>query len=94
MIKREILSAKGSLMLVRVELQEGFISNIDQHPEEQMSYIEKGTVEFEVDGVKTVLNQGDVLHIDSDKAHQVRVIEDCVILDTFNPIREDLLSKK
>ena len=47
MIKREILHAQGSLMLARVELPQGFVGDLDQHPEEQISYIEKGKVQFE-----------------------------------------------
>jgi quercetin dioxygenase-like cupin family protein len=91
MIKREILSANGSLMLVRVELPTEYIGDIDQHPQEQLSYIEKGKVEFEVNGEKAVLNQGDVQYIPSNVKHRVKVIEDCVILDVFTPLRKDLL---
>jgi quercetin dioxygenase-like cupin family protein len=91
MIKREIVSAEGSLMLVRVKLPEGFEGDIDQHPEEQISYIEKGIVEFEVNGEKNRMIQGEVQYIPSNVTHRVKVIEDCVILDVFTPIRKDLL---
>lgn len=91
MVKREILNKEGSLMLVRVELAEGFIGDIDQHPEEQLSYIEKGKVEFEVDGRVQLLSEGCVQHIPSNIKHRVRVIEACVILDIFTPLRQDLL---
>lgn len=91
MMKREILSSDGSLMLVKVELQQGFLGDIDQHPEEQISYIEKGKVEFEVNGEKRILNKGDIQYIPSNVKHQVRVIEECVIMDVFTPIRKDLL---
>lgn len=93
MVYRQILNADGSLMLVRVELVEGFNGDVDQHPEEQLSYIEKGKVEFEVNGVKRVLSQGDVQYIPSNVQHRVKVIEECVILDVFTPIRLDLLNK-
>lgn len=91
MVKREILSSEGSLMLVKVQLAEGFIGDIDQHPEEQISFIEKGQVEFEVNGEKRILNEGDTQYIPSNVKHQVRVIKECVILDIFTPIRKDLL---
>lgn len=93
MVKREILNKEGSLMLVRVELTEGYVGDIDQHPEEQISYIEKGKVEFEVDGKITLLSQGDIQYIPSNVIHRVKVIEECTILDTFTPIRKDLLNK-
>lgn len=91
MVKREILTAEGSLMLVKVELATGFVGDIDQHPQEQISYIEKGEVEFEVNGVKQILKQGDVQYIPSNIIHRVKVIEACTILDVFTPLRNDLL---
>lgn len=91
MVKRNILNADGSLMLVRVELQEGFHGDMDQHPQEQLSYIEQGKVEFEVNGEKRLLSKGDVQFIPSNLPHRVRVVEECVILDIFTPLREDLL---
>lgn len=94
MQKREILSAAGSMMLVKVELKKGFNGDVDQHVHEQISYIDQGIVEFEVDGKKAVLKKGDVQYIPSNVKHRVEVIEDCVILDMFTPIREDLLEKK
>lgn len=90
MVKREILSSDGSLMLVKVQLAEGFVGDVDKHPEEQISYIEKGTVEFEVNGEKRILAQGDTQYIPSNVEHRVKVLEDSVILDIFTPIRKDL----
>lgn len=91
MVKREILSSDGSLMLVKVHLAEGFVGDMDQHPEEQISYIEKGKVEFEVNGEKRILVEGDKQYIPSNMVHQVKVLEECVILDIFTPIRKDLV---
>lgn len=93
MIKRKVLNSDGSLMLVRVDLAQGFKGEIDQHPEEQLSYIEMGKVEFEVDGKVHLLSQGDVQFIPSNVKHRVKVLETCVILDVFTPIRKELLSK-
>lgn len=94
MVSREVLSSTGSLMLVRVNLAEGFAGDVDQHPQEQISYIEKGIVEFEVGGTKKVLHQGDVQYIPSNVEHQVKVIEECVILDVFTPVRQDILDQQ
>lgn len=78
-------------MLVKVQLAEGFLGDVDQHPEEQISYIEKGAVEFEVNGEKRVLREGDTQYIPSNVQHQVKVLEECTILDIFTPLRKDLL---
>ncbi len=92
MVSREILSSTGSLMLVRVKLAKGFVGDIDQHAEEQISYIEQGTVEFEVDGVKRILYEGENQYIPSNIKHQVSVLEECIILDIFTPLRKNLLT--
>ncbi|MCM3767631.1 cupin domain-containing protein [Neobacillus niacini] len=93
MVSREILSSEGSLMLVRVHLAEGFHGDVDQHIHEQISYIEKGKVEFDVAGKKRILVVGDTQYVPPNVKHQVRVLEECVILDIFTPLREDLLEK-
>ncbi|WP_339061310.1 cupin domain-containing protein [Tepidibacillus marianensis] len=90
-MKREILSSDGALMLVKVDLEEGFVGDVDQHPEEQVSYIKKGQVEFELNGEKRVLTEGESLHIPANIIHRVKVIEKCTILDIFTPIRKDFL---
>ncbi|MFC0560384.1 cupin domain-containing protein [Halalkalibacter alkalisediminis] len=90
MVTRNILNNQGSLMFVKVELKERFHGEIDQHVEEQISYIESGSVEFEVGGVKRLLKKGDIQYIPSNAEHRVRVIEECVILDVFTPLRKEL----
>ncbi|TDL30902.1 cupin domain-containing protein [Jeotgalibacillus sp. S-D1] len=93
MSNRTILNADGSLMLVEVALEKNFYSEVDQHAEEQLSYILKGSVEFEVGGKKKVLESGDVQYIPSNEPHRVKVIDACTILDVFTPLRADLLGK-
>ncbi|WP_332696737.1 cupin domain-containing protein [Halalkalibacter lacteus] len=90
MVKREILNNQGSLMFVKVELKKDFHGDVDQHVEEQISYIESGSVEFEVGGVRTILEKGDVQYIPSNVEHRVKVIQDCVLLDVFTPLRKEL----
>lgn len=91
MINRKLLAADGASMMVRVELKKDFYADVDQHVEEQISYIETGKVEFEVGGVKSILDKGQTVHIPSNIKHRVKVLEDCVILDVFTPVRKDLL---
>ncbi|GAE27310.1 pectin degradation protein KdgF [Halalkalibacter wakoensis JCM 9140] len=91
MVEREVLTHEGSLMFVKVALKKGFYGDVDQHVHEQVSYINKGSVEFEVNGITSVLKEGDVQYIPSNVEHRVKVLEDCIILDVFTPIREDLI---
>lgn len=91
MVSREILSAEGSVMLVKVHLAEGFVGETDQHSEEQISYIEHGSVEFEVGESVHILGKGESIYIPSNVEHRVKVLKECTILDVFTPIRTDLL---
>ncbi|AJD92229.1 cupin [Jeotgalibacillus malaysiensis] len=93
MSNRTLLNVDGSLMLVEVELEKDFHSDVDQHVEEQLSYILKGKVEFEVNGQKTLLEEGEVQFIPSNEPHRVKVLDQCTILDVFTPLRADLLEK-
>ncbi|SES07248.1 cupin domain-containing protein [Salipaludibacillus aurantiacus] len=91
MVKRNVLSAEGSLMVVKVEIEAGFEGDTDQHPEEQTCYLEKGKLEFDLAGDKKILNEGDTQYVPSNEKHRVKVLEDCVIIDVFSPVRQDLL---
>lgn len=92
MEKREILTAEGSLMVVKVEIAKGFDGDPEhKHVHEQVTYIEKGVVEFEIEGASKTLKQGDVIYVPSNARHKLKALEDCIVLDTFTPLREDLL---
>lgn len=92
-MNRTVLTAEGSIMLVKVFLPEGFEGALDQHVEEQVSYIESGKIQFTVDGVEKVLTEGDALFIPSEAPHFVKVIEECTLLDIFTPVRTSLLKQ-
>jgi quercetin dioxygenase-like cupin family protein len=63
------------------------------HPQEQVSYILDGTFELTVEGVKHVLEPGQVFVIPSNTKHSGLAITDCFILDVFTPLREDYREK-
>lgn len=91
MVRKKVLTAEGKLMMVKVEIKAGFVGDVDYHPEEQLCYVERGTVEFDLSGEKRMLRQGDVQYVPANEKHQVRVIDDCTLLDVFTPLRKDLL---
>ncbi|AOM81641.1 cupin domain-containing protein [Salisediminibacterium beveridgei] len=91
MVKKKVLMAEGNLMMVKVDIKAGFVGDIDYHPEEQLCYVERGIIEFELSGKKRMLRQGDVQYVPANAKHQVKVIDDCTLLDVFTPLRKDLL---
>ena len=60
-VERKILATSGSLMTVEVTFQKGAIGAVHSHPHEQVSYIIKGSFEFEMDGQKAVISRGYLL---------------------------------
>ncbi len=60
-----------------------------KHIHKQISNVLKGEFEMTVDGETMILRPGNVAVIPSNMPHSGRAISDCVILDVFNPVRED-----
>ncbi len=91
-IKRKIMSYNEDLMLVKVAFQKGGIGATHKHPHLQISYIASGIFEIMVDGETKILKEGDVYFIPSNLNHGAVCIEDGMLIDVFNPMREDFLS--
>lgn len=90
-ITRRILARGGKIMGVEVTFQKGAVGDVHRHPHEQMSYILSGSFEYEADGKKYHLTQGDSYYVAPDVAHGATALEDSMILDIFTPQREDFL---
>ena len=80
------------VMLAQIHLKKGGLVPVHKHVHEQFSHVLKGSVKFTLSGRKYVLNEGEVLHIPSNKVHSAEAAEDSEVLDVFSPIREDWLS--
>jgi quercetin dioxygenase-like cupin family protein len=90
-LSRKILARGGSLMMVEVHFEKGGTGAMHSHPHEQISYIVKGSFDFDVDGKKDVVKAGDTVYIGSNMPHGVVALEDSLIIDIFTPQREDFL---
>ena len=91
-ISRKILARGGDLMMVEVYLEEGGIGALHSHPHEQISYVNKGSLEFELNGRKEIVMTGDTIYVPPNTLHGVVALEKSVIIDVFNPQREDFLN--
>ena len=90
-LDRQILGYVSGLMLVRVWFKQGAIGYTHEHPHQQVSYVESGVFEVEIDGVKQILKAGDAFVIDSDINHGAVCLEEGILIDTFSPMREDFI---
>ncbi|WP_062050046.1 cupin domain-containing protein [Bacillus sp. JCM 19034] len=94
LVKRKIHPPGDQVMMMEVQFQKGGIGQEHSHPHEQLTYCLKGVFEFKVDYNTIVLNEGETLHIPSNAVHSVVALEDGILLDTFTPLRKDLLNSE
>ncbi|MDQ0116783.1 cupin domain-containing protein [Paenibacillus harenae] len=92
--RRKILNAGKHLMMMEVHFEANAEGYKHSHPHEQMTYCMKGTFEFVIGGRKHVLHAGDTLCIPGHAEHGCRALEAGILLDSFTPVREDLLNAK
>jgi quercetin dioxygenase-like cupin family protein len=90
-IKRKIMSYSKDLMLVKVAFVKGGIGATHKHPHLQISYIASGVFEITINNETKTLKEGDVYFVPSDILHGAVCLEDGVLIDVFNPMREDFI---
>jgi len=80
------------LMVCRLRFAPGVITAVHSHPHEQITLVERGRVEFIVDGQTRPAAAGDVLFLPSNSQHGATMLdEEVVLIDIFSPPREDFL---
>ncbi len=91
-VARKILACDGSLMMVEVHFEKGGVGKVHSHQDhEQVCYVAQGGFEVTVGDEKKTLYQGDSFYAAKNVDHGVLAIEDGILIDVFNPIREDFL---
>jgi quercetin dioxygenase-like cupin family protein len=90
-IKRKIMAYDERLMVVKVAFETGGIGTVHQHHHTQITHVESGVFEVEIDGEKQMLKSGDVFFIPSNIWHGAVCMEAGVLIDVFSPMREDFI---
>ena len=90
-VSRKILSYSDELMMCEITFKKGAKGNSHKHEHLQITYIAKGSFEFTIDGETKVVKQGDSVYMPSNAEHGVTALEDGILVDVFNPKREDFL---
>jgi quercetin dioxygenase-like cupin family protein len=70
-------------------LGKGSIVPLHKHVNQQITMLQSGALEFEMDGEMFVLKAGDVLVIPPDMPHRVVALEESTATDLFTPARAD-----
>jgi len=90
-VKRKIMAYDDKLMLVKVHFEKGGVGSLHQHYHSQITHVESGVFEVEIDGKKKELNAGDAFYIPPHLMHGAVCKEAGVLIDVFSPMREDFM---
>lgn len=91
-MRRKVMAYDEALMIVRVSFEKGSIGQLHQHYHSQMTHVESGVFEVQIDGVKQVLQAGDAFYIPPNELHGCICLQEGVLIDVFNPMREEFVS--
>ena len=90
-VVRKVLSFTDELMCVENHFEKGAVGALHHHPHTQITYVVSGQFEFEIDGVKKVVNPGDTMLKKDSVPHGCVCLEAGILLDIFSPMREDFV---
>ncbi len=90
-ITRKVLSYSKQVMLCELALQKGAAVPTHSHPHEQISYIVKGSCRYTVGEETYAMHAGDSVLMPANVPHSALMLEDCMIVDAFSPMREDFI---
>ena len=90
-IERQMMVGE-KLMICRLRFAPHVVTPEHDHPHEQMTIVERGKVNFFIDGEERIAETGDVLHFPPGCRHGATMLdEEVVLIDIFSPVREDFL---
>jgi quercetin dioxygenase-like cupin family protein len=92
-VKRKILGYDDQLMMVVVQFDKGSIGYVHKHPQRQTTYLVKGKFEVQIGNKMKILKEGDCYYIPPNVEHGVVCLEEGILIDVFNPHREDFLKQ-
>ena len=93
-LRRQILCYDHHLMMTRVVFERGAIGSPHHHPHRQVTYVEVGSFEVEIEGRKEILKSGDSFFVPPDKVHGVVALEEGALIDVFAPYRQEFVTDK
>jgi quercetin dioxygenase-like cupin family protein len=90
-VVRRTLNSGDRTTLAEISLANGAVVPSHTHPHEQIGYVARGRVLFEIEDDKRELTVGDSYLIPGDVPHEVTALEKSVCIDVFSPVREEFL---
>lgn len=92
-VVRQILGYNDNIMMVKVKFKKGQVGAMHSHPHSQVTYVASGKFKFTVGGVTKIVKAGDALYKQPGIEHGCVCLEDGILIDCFNPMRDNFLEK-
>ena len=92
--ERQVLGYNDNLMMVKVKFEKGDVGAMHSHPHSQVTYVASGKFEFTIGGVTKIVEAGDALYKQPNIEHGCVCLEDGILIDCFNPMRENFIVKE
>lgn len=88
-ITRRTMNYGEKTLLVELTLDEGSVIPVHTHSHEQIGYLVKGKLLFELGNLTQEMFPGDSWIVPSNVEHKVTALLDSIAIDIFSPVRED-----
>jgi quercetin dioxygenase-like cupin family protein len=88
-ISRQSLAYGERTHLVKFFLQKDKLLPLHTHEHEQTGYLMEGKMVMTIDGKDHTLEPGDCWSIGGNVPHSAKILEDCVVIEVFSPVRTD-----
>ena len=83
------------VMVCRLRLDPRVVTAVHSHPHEQVTLVERGRVQFFIEGQSRMASAGDLLVFPPHCDHGATMLdEEVVLIDIFAPPREDFLASR
>lgn len=92
-VERQILGYNDNIMMVKVKFDKGEVGAPHSHPHSQVTYVASGVFEFTVGDVTKIVKAGDALYKQPNIEHGCVCLEEGILIDCFNPMRDTFLKK-
>ena len=90
-VKRMTAAVGEKMMQVIVKFDAGAKVPQHAHVHEQIAAVLSGKLRLIIEGTPHDLSAGDSVALGSNVPHAAEALEECLVLDTFSPPRQDML---
>ncbi|GAB6011032.1 cupin domain-containing protein [Viscerimonas tarda] len=90
-ITRQFVGYDANIMMVKVIFEKGAVGAPHTHPHVQTTYVVSGKFEAVIAGETKIIEAGDGFYAAPNALHGCTCLEAGILLDVFNPVREDFL---